>query len=166
MTFTYTLNVPADAVGNQSLAAVAVLRQGGVPIRLMARPDPLIVAPAATIHSGDINADMRISLVELTRMIELYNTRSDTVRTGAYRVDAGSEDGFTPDSSRHPGSSAVLTVFHSADTEGISGGTRDGALGVFELTRVIELYNYRAGTVRTGEYRAALGTEDGFAPGP
>jgi hypothetical protein len=37
---------------------------------------------------------------------------------------------------------------------------------LIELTRVIELYNVRHGTVRTGAYHAATGTEDGFATGP
>jgi hypothetical protein len=31
---------------------------------------------------------------------------------------------------------------------------------------VIELYNVRSGTTRTGAYHAQGGTEDGFAPGP
>jgi hypothetical protein len=47
-------------------------------------------------HAADKNADGRISLVELTRVIEFYNTRSGTTRTGAYHVQAGSEDGFEP----------------------------------------------------------------------
>jgi hypothetical protein len=35
-----------------------------------------------------------------------------------------------------------------------------------ELTRVIELYNYRSGSTRTGAYHLEVGTEDGFALGP
>jgi hypothetical protein len=31
---------------------------------------------------------------------------------------------------------------------------------------VIELYNYHSGSVRTGAYTIAVGTEDGFQPGP
>jgi len=31
---------------------------------------------------------------------------------------------------------------------------------------VIELYNYRSGTTRTGQYKPQAGTEDGFTPGP
>jgi hypothetical protein len=31
---------------------------------------------------------------------------------------------------------------------------------------VIELYNYRVGTSRTGQYHVQAGTEDGYAPGP
>jgi hypothetical protein len=49
---------------------------------------------------------------------------------------------------------------HTADTN------RDGRIGLLELTRVIELYNYRSGGSRTGQYRVRAGTEDGFDPGP
>ena len=56
--------------------------------------------------------------------------------------------------------SVTLTRYHSADSD------RDGKLSLFELTRVIELYNYRSGTTRTGQYHVQAGTEDGFAPGP
>jgi hypothetical protein len=70
-------------------------------------PDGFVDAPtrAATAvvtltryHSADTNRDARLSLVELTRVIELYNTRTTSggspVRTGAYRVQQGTEDGF------------------------------------------------------------------------
>ena len=43
---------------------------------------------------------------------------------------------------------------------------REPAEKLLELTRGIELYNYRVGTARTGQYRVQPGTEDGFAPGP
>jgi hypothetical protein len=46
------------------------------------------------------------------------------------------------------------------------GAPRDGRIDLSELTRVIELYNYRVGTSRTGQYHVQTGTEDGFAPGP
>lgn len=167
ITFTYTLQVPAGTVGAQALAAMAVLRQGGVPIRLMAQPDPLIIAPSSTLHAADTSGDQRIDLFELTRVIELYNTRNGSVRTGAYRIDAGGEDGFAGDTTRGANSSATLARYHSADTRN-SGGSAvpDGALDLFELTRIIELYNHRAGNVRTGQYRVQAGTEDGFTPGP
>ncbi len=51
-------------------------------------------------------------------------------------------------------------AYHSADSN------RDGTLNLFELTRVIELYNYRIGTTRTGAYHLQAGTEDGYTPGP
>ena len=54
----------------------------------------------------------------------------------------------------------MLTLYHSADTN------HDAQLGLIELTRVIELYNTRTGTTRTGAYHVQTGTEDDFAPGP
>lgn len=54
----------------------------------------------------------------------------------------------------------MLTRYHSVDSN------QDGRITLIELTRMIELYNYRNGTTRTGQYRVQAGTEDGFAPGP
>lgn len=89
-------------------------------------------------------------------MIELYNTRFGTNQTGRYRQGLLSADGFEPDStSVDP---HVLYVFHSADS------SRDGRIALPELLRVIELYNTRAGTQRTGAYRRDLSTVDGFTP--
>jgi Ca2+-binding EF-hand superfamily protein len=104
-------------------------------------------------HSADVNRDRSISLTELTRVIELFNYRVGTVRTGQYRELGGTEDGYSA------GAGAVAT-FHSADTN------REGAISLTELTRVMELFNFRTGTVRTGQYRVQPGGEDGFAPGP
>jgi hypothetical protein len=138
-----------------------LITNGGTPILAMAT---LTVTPN---HSADTNQDNRISLLELTRAIELYNTRNGAARTGCYRVDPAGEDGFAADSSRSAASAANLTRYHSADTRGSGAGApRDGALDLLELTRVIELYNTRSGPTRTGQYHVQLGTEDGFAPGP
>ena len=168
VTFTYTLNVPAGATGGQLLTAVARLLQGGGVAEVLAAPDPLRVMNAAERHSADTTpADGAIDLFELTRVIELYNTRNGTVRTGAYRVDPTGEDGFAADATRPAGSSVALARHHSADTTGATAKSpRDGAIDLFELTRVIELYNTRAGTVRTGAYHVQAGTEDGFTAGP
>jgi hypothetical protein len=115
-------------------------------------------APTA-FHSADTDGNYRFSLFELTRVIELFNTRYGTTRTGCYRVSAEGEDGFAPEPNRAPGISATLERYHSADTN------HDGRLNLFELTRCIELFNVRVGSVRTGEYRVQALTEDGFAPG-
>ena len=121
---------------------------------VMATPDPLSVNLTGSLHTADTSEDGRLDLGELLRVIELYNTRFGTVRTGRYAVEEGTEDGFTVDTS---GAEAVLlTRYHSADT------SLDGKLSLSELLRLIELYNARDGTVRTGAYRAAVGTEDGF----
>ncbi|MEY2879840.1 MAG: hypothetical protein RLZZ15_2220 [Verrucomicrobiota bacterium] len=158
-TFTYTLNVPAGQVGNQPLAGLLIARMGGPPIQIMGQPDPLVVR-LTTAHSADTDGNLRFSLLELTRMIELFNVRNGTARTGAYGVQDGSEDGFAPEPTR-PGSLVVtLARYHSADSN------HDGKLSLLELTRVIELFNHRVGTQRTGQYHVQPGTEDGFAPGP
>jgi hypothetical protein len=162
VTFTYTLNVPAGTSGQQSIAALAVLRPNNGLIQILAQPDPLIANPVSPtqFHSADENQDGKISLLELTRVIELYNTHNGTTRTGAYTVQAGTEDGFAPDPTRTAGAAVTLATYHSADEN------HDGKISLLELTRVIELYNYHSGSVRTGQYHAQAGTEDGFAPGP
>gem|GEM_PF-6823852 len=158
--FSYVLNVPVDQVGTKELVALIGLRAGGA-FQFLARPDPLTVSQFKT-HSADVNGDGRVNLTELTRVIEIYNTRNGTFRTGAYAnaVVGTSEDGFISASERSVNSSATLERYHSADSN------RDGRLSIMELTRVIELYNYRSGTTRTGQYKPQTGTEDGFAPGP
>jgi len=118
-------------------------------------------ATLAVAHSGDTDRDFQFSLAELTRVIELYNTRNGSVRTGCYAVaTTTTDDGFAPDANRLFGAPVTLVRYHSADSNS------DGRLSLIELTRVIELFNARSGTVRTGAYRMQVSTEDGFAPGP
>lgn len=159
--FTYTLNVPAGTTGPQTIAALMLPTQAGIHYMLLAKPDPLVIDKVA-FHSADTNKDGFIALTELLRVIELYNTRNGTVRTGAYAVDpTNTEDGFATDTARSSTAVVTLSKYHSADTN------HDGSLSLTELLRVIELYNYRSGTVRTGQYHIdPTNTEDGFAPGP
>jgi hypothetical protein len=160
VTFTYTVNVPAGETEPRSLTASGIVRAGGTVTTVTATPSPLTVALLVT-HSADVDRNYRISLLELTRVIELYNTRNGTSRTGAYAVAAAvTEDGFEPAPARLGSAVVTLTRYHSGDSN------RDGKLGLLELTRVIELYNYRSGTSRTGQYKVKAGTEDGFDPGP
>jgi hypothetical protein len=159
VTFTYTLNVPANSTGEKPLSSLIVYREGGEVVQLLGKPSPLNVAQL-TAHTADVDRNFRISLLELTRVIELYNTRNGG-RTGCYKVDAAGEDGFNPEPTRASSAVASLGAYHSADSN------RDGKIGLLELTRVIELYNYRpTGGGRTGQYKTQSGTEDGFAPGP
>ena len=105
-------------------------------------------------HSADTDHDGTISIVELTRVIQLYNYTSGTTRTGEYHTQAGTEDGFAP------GPGQITNGYHSADSN------HDGTISLAELLRVVALYNYQNGTVRTGQYHSQAGTVDGFAPGP
>jgi len=95
--------------------------------------------------SADVNRDGVISFTEFNRVLELYNYRSGTTRTGEYHEDETTYSGYAPG----PGS---ITTYHSADT------TQDGRINLTELTRMIELYN-------SDGYHVEAGTEDGFAPG-
>jgi alpha-tubulin suppressor-like RCC1 family protein len=158
--------------GSYSGVATATLTVSGVTLAMSGDQfrcvasngvSPNATSSAATLtvliyHSADTNQDGRLSLVELTRVIELYNTRNGTVRAGRYKVQAGTEDGFAQDTVAT--ANQTLIQYHSADSN------RDGQIGLSELTRVIELYNTRVGTTRTGQYHVQAGTEDGFAPGP
>jgi hypothetical protein len=120
-----------------------------------------IVVSVVQAHSADSDQNLRIDLFELTRVIELYNTRAGTVRTGAYALaTTTTEDGFAADPARTGSTTVTLSHYHTADTNA------DARISLVELTRVIELFNTRAGTARTGTYRVESGTEDGFAPGP
>ena len=160
--FTVTLGVPTGTTGDKEFRAKAVfgLETGSNDILVM--PDPLVVSLAPDTHSTDSDRDWKISLIELTRSIELYNTRNGGSRTGAYKFDPAGEDSFTQDGTRVKGTPTTLTCYHSADSN------KDATIDLFELTRIIELYNYRSGSQRTGQYHVQRSppTEDGFAPGP
>ena len=169
MTFAYTVNVPPNQAGVAEIAAMAVFTQSSSTLQILAKPDPLWVLPARHVAdtrgaSPGSSSDGRIDLFEFTRVIELFNTRNGTTRTGCYKVQSDTEDGFAPDPNRADTTTVALARYHSADTT--VGGSRDGKISLFELTRLIALYNHRAGTVRTGQYRVQIDTEDGFAPGP
>jgi alpha-tubulin suppressor-like RCC1 family protein len=159
VTFTYTLTIPGAATGPQQLAALVGL-QGGRPTQVMARPDPLGLSKGTTYHAADTNRDWKLSLLELARVIELYNTRNGGSRTGCYGVQSGSEDGFAPAPTRAANATATLSRYHSADTD------HNGRLSLLELARIIELYNQRSGGKRIGQYHVQSGTEDGYATGP
>ncbi len=168
-TFSYTLKVPANAQGSQSLVAMVAYGIGETTLQLVATPDPLPVNQIFT-HSADTNQNFKIDLSELTRVITLYNARFDTgagkVRTGGYKLQAGTADGFATDAARDPSVVVNFGSYHAADYN------RNGKIDLAELTRIITLYNTRydtgAGKVRTGYYKVAVGvtTVDGYTTDP
>jgi uncharacterized repeat protein (TIGR02543 family) len=157
--FTYTVKVPMGTTGPRSIASMLSFVRSGAIARVLATPDPLVVLPVGW-HSADLNQDGRIDIMELLRVIELYNTRHGTVRTGAYQVGASTEDGFAADFDRDYGVSVSLPSYHTADSN------RDGRLSLVELLRVIELFSYAPDRIRTGQYHRSAETDDGFASGP
>lgn len=154
LTFAFALNVPVSQRGQIEIVSLAEVTTNGNQVLLLAAPDPLELQPG--LHSADTNGDLRLGLSELLRVIELYNTRTGTSRTGRYRLSETSKDGFDPDG-RTIGDGEGPTRFHSADMD------RNGQLSLSELLRVIELYNTRSGTTRTGAYRIDADTSDGFS---
>ncbi len=166
----YSLHV-ADTTGAAGLALVEIydLTDDDTPRLLASTAKPAAATPperstaavasAPPYHSADTNQDFSFNLLELTRVIELYNTRLGTTRTGRYRLQTGTEDGFASDPLTADNATVTLAAYHSADSN------RDGKISLFELTRIIELYNTRRGTVRTGELHVDRTTEDGFASG-
>ena len=121
------------------------------------------------LHTADTNQNSKIDVSELTRVIALYNTRFTTVdgkvRTGSYKLQTATADGFATDTARDPATVVTLAAYHSADYN------RNGKIDVADLTRVITLYNTRFttvdGKVRTGFYKVATTTTvDGYTTDP
>lgn len=71
-------------------------RTDGSTFQVLVQPDALTIHRSAAFHHADTNQDGAIGLPELTRLIELYNTRDGSVRTGKYHPKDGTEDGFAP----------------------------------------------------------------------
>ncbi|MFM8334973.1 MAG: IPT/TIG domain-containing protein, partial [Opitutaceae bacterium] len=112
LTFSYTLSVPSGQAGAKEIAALVGVRSGAE-TQVLAQPDPLPVAPVTT-HSADTDRNYRISLTELTRVIELYNSRNGTTRTGAYGLAETTEDGFAADATRAASVAVSLGRYHTA----------------------------------------------------
>ena len=146
LTFTYTVNVPSNATGTKVIGAFAFVRVSGDTLPIICTPDPLSVAQEGLPHSTDTDGDWKISVDELAQTIALFNTVNGNVRTGAYKyVTSGSTGGFAAD----PSVAVVVSIpgnIHSADTNA------DGMIDLRELLQLIDLYNYRVGTDRTGSY--------------
>ncbi len=152
VTVAMRLSATEPFAGTVELASLVSVTRTGQPVQVLAEPDPLLLRSSR--HSADRDGDRTIDLSELLRVIELYNTRAGTERTGVYHRNVETEDGYAPGTSEATNPAG----FHSADID------RDGALSLSELLRVIELYNTRSGTTRTGAYHIDAATEDGFTP--
>ncbi|HPO15120.1 MAG TPA: M4 family metallopeptidase [Candidatus Hydrogenedentes bacterium] len=94
------------------------------------------------IHSADPNGDHTISLSELLRIIQFFNSNG-------FHCQAGSEDGYAPG----PGDTACAP--HDSDYN-----AQDWHISLSELLRIIQFFN-------SGGYHYCPGedTEDGYCPG-
>ena len=92
-----------------------------------------------SIHSADVSQDGQISLSELLRVIQFYNSPG-------YSCAGETEDGYIPrdgDRTCQP---------HDSDYS-----PQDWSIGLSELLRLIQLYN-------SDRYRIDKDSEDGFSP--
>ena len=90
-------------------------------------------------HSGDTNQDFEISLNELLRVIQFYNS-------GGYYCLQGTEDQYAP------GTGGRTCAYHNSDYD-----PPDWTINLPELLRFIQLFNTLA-------YGLNPATEDGFQP--
>jgi hypothetical protein len=112
-------------------------------------------------HSSDYDHNWSIGLSELTRTIALFNTKfsGTNIRSGCYKTDPTSIDGFATDQLRDPSLPVELEYYHSADYD------KDGNIDQAELDRVTFLYNFRKNNVQSGSYHISPDTIDGFDVG-
>jgi len=94
----------------------------------------------AQYHSADTLPDYQISLSELLRVIQFFNSE-------ALHCEAGTEDGYAP------GTGSMECSFHTSDYN-----PQDWAISLSELLRLIQFFN-------SGGYHVKAGTEDGFGAG-
>ncbi len=92
------------------------------------------------VHTADQDGDNDISLSELLRVIQFYNS-------GGYHCELGTEDGYGP------GSGDTACLPHASDYN-----PQDWAITLSELLRLIQFYN-------SGGYQPCAEGEDGFCPG-
>lgn len=92
----------------------------------------------------DINQDYVITLTELLRVIQFYNT-------GSFHCETGTEDGYAPG----------LGLDYTCEPYDLDYNIQDWRITLIELLRAIQFYNSLA-----YHFCPAEMTEDGFCPGP
>ncbi len=105
---------------------------------------PAVIAEAleaARCHTVDTNRDWRISLSEVLRAVQLFNS-------GSYGLGGSTEDGYLPGGADRNGAP------HRGDLNG------NWQFELSELLRIVQLYNTDGGWYYVGD-----GTEDGFLAG-
>ncbi len=97
----------------------------------------------STTHTADQDGDNLISLSELLRVIQFFNS-------DGYHCESGTEDDYAP------GPGAQSCTAHDSDYN-----PQDWHVSLSELLRVIQFFNSAGYHACPGE-----GTEDGYCPGP
>lgn len=92
------------------------------------------------LHTADQDGDNQISLSELLRIIQFFNSNG-------FHCETGTEDGYAP------GLGDQTCTPHDSDYN-----AQDWLINLSELLRIIQFFN-------SGGYHACEGSEDGFCPG-
>lgn len=101
----------------------------------------LVSLPAvAQYHTADTAPDQQISLSELLRVVQFFNS-------DGFHCKTGTEDGYAPGNGDHP------CAAHDSDY-----APQDWRINLSELLRIVQFFN-------SGGYHTECGTEDNFAPG-
>lgn len=118
-------------------------------------------------HSADYDKDWTISSAELARVLYLSNAMNGAIKTGCYKVDNSSIDGFEQDTNRKIDEPVNLIRYHSADYN------KDGRIDEADYNRVAQLSAYYytvvsdSSHVVTGQYHDNDPFSiDGFGLGP
>lgn len=101
-----------------------------------------VLTGEARRHAADINGDRIITVSELLRVVQFFNT-------SMFHCQSGTEDGYAV------GAGAQDCRFHDSDFV----IPRNWSISIAELLRLIQLFNSKA-------YHVSPDSEDGFAPGP
>ena len=158
--FSYVVAVPEGTEGDQAFAGLVIGTKSNQEITALLNPDPMMVPSVPWHHSADANHDEKFSLSELLRVIEIYNTRHGSTRTGRYQTNEETADRYATDGGIAGDAPAHLPDYHSADFDA------NAQISLSELLRIIELYNTRTGTARTGAYRIKADSIDGYDTAP
>lgn len=147
VTFTYRVEIAVGATGTKTLSGRALVLIDGVG-EISASASLLVPKQGdGPFHTADINLSGTISLSELLRLIQFYNSG------GFHCADfpGDTEDGYVPGLL---GNKAC--AFHQSDY-----APQDWQMSLSELLRAIQFYNTLGLYACPGE-----NTEDGFCPGP
>ncbi len=143
LTFTYRIAIPAGATGLRVITGQGLcrLRESGE----RRTTTVLTVIPSedsGKIHTADQDGNNQISLSELLRIIQFFNT-------AGLHCEEGTEDGYAPG----PGGTGCTP--HDSDY-----APQDWSINLTELLRIIQFFNI-------GLYHSCPEqlTEDGYCPG-
>jgi len=137
--FSVSMNAPARTYA-VAIEHVVLSGPDGNPVPTDAGDGVLTIGNVKP-HDADTNEDWAITLPELVRIIQFFNSNR-------YHCDPESEDGYGP------GFGLDTCAPHNSDYD-----PPDWRISLTELLRLIQILNLEM-------YSAAIGTEDGYVPGP